>query len=387
MGLALFYCVGTRGMTNIILLLREEIVCFTALSFLVLYCMKTAHSARDKHFIRIAFFAALHAFMDLITTYTVNNTDKIPFLLNKALHMMLLDSALLYTTEMFTYIFSAAYSKRSLKKVRLLTYGIALADIIITPLLPIRYVKGNGTAYTAGPSVVASFLLSFVFIGSSMIIIVLKHKVMNKGFIQLLLPAQVAMTAVLVTQMFIPELLATGGCGMIMTFAMFFALENPVDAYRQRAYIDLVTGVRNKNSYEEDQKRFEKSHEKIGIVIFDLNNLKIVNDNFGHVQGDDFIITCAHLIAEHMKSAWRIYRIGGDEFAAIYRQPNKKIVELETAQLQMAVRSKEETKEYPFGLAYGYAEGDLDEEKFDDVMNRADERMYLKKKELKVNRE
>ncbi|MCR5526330.1 MAG: GGDEF domain-containing protein [Lachnospiraceae bacterium] len=374
-------------MTNIILFLREEIVCVTALSFLVAYCLKTAHSAKDKHFIRIAFFAAVHALMDLITTYTVNNTDKIPFPLNKALHMMLIDTALLYTTEMFTYIFSAAYSRRSLKKIRLVTYGIALLDIVITPFLPINYIQGEVTAYTAGLSVYAGFFLSFIFIGSSMIIIVLRRRVMNKGFIQLLLPAQITMTGVLVYQIFYPELLATGGCGTIMTFAMFFALQNPVDTYRQRAYTDLVTGVRNKNSYEEDQKRFEKSDEKIGIVIFDLNNLKVVNDNFGHVLGDDFIITSAHAISEQMKTAWRIYRIGGDEFAAIYRQPDEKIVEFEMTQLQLAVRDIGNYKDYPFGIAYGYSEGNLGEEKFEAIMNRADEKMYIKKKELKVNRE
>ena len=372
-----------KMVNNIIIVAREEVVCLVSLIFIFAYCMRTAHTAKDKHFVRICFCAIMHSTFDLITVVTANHQDIVPSVLNKALHLALYIFAVLFTCEVFTYIFSIVYSKRSLKKVRIAAYIIVAAGAIVAPFFDLKIIKGAVTYYSEGTAVILCTCIALVFIVSSIIIMIVRRKTIPKNYMCILLPAMVFVLLETLCETVFPEMIFTSGCGLIITLGFFLALENPVDLYRQRAYMDLVTGVRNKNSYEDDQKRFVYEKYEIGVVLFDCNNLKTVNDNYGHIKGDDFIVTSAQLIAKYMQGAWRIYRIGGDEFAAIYKQPDRDVVRLEMRQLDLAAEKMDRTKEYPFGIALGYAEGLVRKTGFEEIVRRADKEMYKNKKTKK----
>ena len=68
---------------------------------------------------------------------------------------------------------------------------------------------------------------------------------------------------------------------------------------------DSLTGLRNTNAYkrwvEEFDKDIEKKTAKFGIVVFDLNQLKQTNDNYGHDIGDKLIATAAKVISDVFK--------------------------------------------------------------------------------------
>lgn len=90
---------------------------------------------------------------------------------------------------------------------------------------------------------------------------------------------------------------------------------------RKMATIDALTGVKNKHAYNEaesrmDQRIAEGSVSEFGIAIFDLNDLKYINDNLGHETGDEYIRDACKLICTTFKHS-PVFRIGGDEFAAI----------------------------------------------------------------------
>ena len=368
---------------NIIIVAREEVVCIFSLIFIFAYCLKTAHTSKDKHFIRICFCAIMHSVFDLITVITVNNQAVVSPIINKILHLALYTFAVLYTCEVFTYIFSIAYSKKALKKVRISAYIIVALGVLVAPFFKISYIKGAVTYYSEGTAVIICTVIALFFIVSGIIIMLLRRRTIPKNYLYIMIPAMFAVLIETICETFFPEMIFTSGCGVIMTLGFFLALENPVDLYRQRAYMDLVTGVRNKNSYEDDQKKFVYEKYEIGVVLFDLNNLKVVNDNFGHIKGDDFIVNSAQLIVKYMQGAWRIYRIGGDEFAAIYKQPDKDVVRLEMRQLDLAAEAMDKVKEYPFGIALGYAEGLVRKCGFEDIVKRADQEMYKNKKAKK----
>ena len=117
--------------------------------------------------------------------------------------------------------------------------------------------------------------------------------------------------------------------------------------------------------------------------MFDLNCLKGVNDQFGHETGDKYIRFAARAISGALKDAW-IYRIGGDEFAAVLEGMPENSIE-ECCRLS-AGRVKAYGKENGFeaGIAWGYAISAPDSaEAFGDLLSRADHNMYEMKKQMK----
>ena len=91
-----------------------------------------------------------------------------------------------------------------------------------------------------------------------------------------------------------------------------------LEEVKHRVSIDPLTGVMSKHAYIDmeasiDERISKGIMEPFAMVVFDLNDLKVVNDTSGHNAGDKYIIKSVELIKEHFKYL-PIYRVGGDEF-------------------------------------------------------------------------
>jgi GGDEF domain-containing protein len=88
----------------------------------------------------------------------------------------------------------------------------------------------------------------------------------------------------------------------------------------KKAYKDDLTGVGNKAAYTSAAEKLNQDIAKgtagFAIVMMDINNLKYVNDNFGHEKGDDYIRGCCTMMCEVYKHS-PVFRVGGDEFVAV----------------------------------------------------------------------
>jgi diguanylate cyclase (GGDEF)-like protein len=94
------------------------------------------------------------------------------------------------------------------------------------------------------------------------------------------------------------------------------------------SFEDSLTGLYNRNKLNLDLDDYRGTCTSLGIVYFDLNGLKKVNDRLGHQVGDDLLCRAAHHIAQVFQH--KAYRIGGDEFVAIDK-------ELDEDQFQSAI--------------------------------------------------
>ncbi len=99
------------------------------------------------------------------------------------------------------------------------------------------------------------------------------------------------------------------------------AQKRQLDSVTEIAYRDALTGVKSKHAYVEseeqmDQRIADGSVEAFALVLFDLNNLKGINDSQGHEVGDQFIKEACRIICTHFKRS-PVFRLGGDEFTAI----------------------------------------------------------------------
>ncbi len=368
--------------SELIYILREEVVSTMVLAFLLSYCVRTQRTSRDNSFIRICMFAFLHALLDIVSFIIANDGRVIQFICD-FVQKMLYISAVMCINEIFTYVHGIAYFKKSRKNVRIASYIIVGVTMLVVLFFKVEYKKISGMVYTRGVPLIISFAVVTFYEISTIMLLIIRFREVGENFCKIMIPVEITLIGVTIAQIFIPELRATAGIAAIVTVGMFLALENPVDAYRQQAFVDMYTGVYNKNCYKEDQKRLKNEKKKIGVIIFDLNNLKVVNDKFGHLSGDDFISAGAQIIKNCMKDAWRIYRIGGDEFCAIYIEPVMSEVLKERRDMQDECVRVARFKDYPFGIADGYAEGYISKSSYEEIVAKADEDLYKNKRLMK----
>ncbi|MDE5598654.1 MAG: GGDEF domain-containing protein, partial [Lachnospiraceae bacterium] len=89
----------------------------------------------------------------------------------------------------------------------------------------------------------------------------------------------------------------------------------------QLAYRDGLTGIGNRTAFQERLEELEKEKQQlsgIAIIMFDVNDLKLVNDNQGHQMGDELLVHSAEIIKAAVESVdGTCYRVGGDEFVGI----------------------------------------------------------------------
>lgn len=155
---------------------------------------------------------------------------------------------------------------------------------------------------------------------------------------------------------------------------------------KHKSEIDELTGLHNRMSFEEDILKEFTDLESCGVIFFDINNLKIINDNYGHKQGDLAIEVCGKSIFNVLLDGDFGYRYGGDEFIVVVK--NKPIEYLNDLILRQQTELIKLNKKYEtnFMVAHGYSylKGKY---KFSDLMKKADDFMYENKKFLKNNLE
>ena len=155
---------------------------------------------------------------------------------------------------------------------------------------------------------------------------------------------------------------------------------------RQKAYKDGLTGVKNKLAYLDTLAELETAVEnneltEYGVVVFDVNGLKKINDTLGHEAGDEYIKSGCSIICHHFDHS-PVFRIGGDEFVTILKgidYANRKSL-LESFRKAISENQKNGSVIVASGLAVYDA---LTDSSYNDVFKRADKSMYEQKRSLK----
>jgi len=164
--------------------------------------------------------------------------------------------------------------------------------------------------------------------------------------------------------------------------AYLYMSRSTENVYKTIAYLDLLTGFENRMAYEQRLSSCSElinQGSSIAILVFDLNNLKVVNDTFGHKYGDTLIKNSADILAKHLGDPKSLFRIGGDEFAAIL--VNHSWSELQKIQSDIRNENRIIMGEIPFSCAVGMARFDkTGDSTIRDTMQRADDAMYEDKR-------
>ena len=167
--------------------------------------------------------------------------------------------------------------------------------------------------------------------------------------------------------------------GVFLTYAAIMGAYSTVQL-RRKVYIDGKTGLYNQSRCNEvlaDPRPIRKS---VGLIMFDLNNLKVVNDTMGHEVGDYLISSFAAVLKKNMPRKCFVGRYGGDEFIVIVKKTNTGSMEEILEKLAVAVEEINRSVENPsvsYSAGYAISNG---KELMQDIFEKADEKMYIEKK-------
>ena len=157
------------------------------------------------------------------------------------------------------------------------------------------------------------------------------------------------------------------------------------DEMNELAHRDALTGVGSKLAYDHQvmqlTEEMKQGRARFGIVMVDMNDLKKMNDTYGHERGNDAIRKTCGLICEVFTDS-PVYRFGGDEFVVVIRGQDYDHIEERVAQFRTAAQAAQGQPWEKVNAAIGYALYN-GEDTVDDVFRSADHRMYEQKKEMK----
>lgn len=152
------------------------------------------------------------------------------------------------------------------------------------------------------------------------------------------------------------------------------------EMYKEMAYADALTGLPNRNAFIRDTDSISDT-ANLCVVIMDINNIKIINDTYGHESGDTAIVVAADVLRNAYGDIGKGYRIGGDEFAVICHNVGEAEIKTAVAKAEKLQTEYNEKSKIPLNIAVGYAMRKETEEmsSFSSIINEADRRMYADK--------
>jgi len=153
------------------------------------------------------------------------------------------------------------------------------------------------------------------------------------------------------------------------------------------SFHDELTDLYNRHYLQEELKKLNKSRQyPVSIIIGDLDNLKAINDNLGHLAGDKYIKKAANIIKSLLRNEDIIARVGGDEFVITLPNTTKKTASSITKRIRekFELENKKSDKSIKFDISLGISTAKNKKNDLINCYHLADQNMY-KNKNKKTN--
>ncbi len=158
---------------------------------------------------------------------------------------------------------------------------------------------------------------------------------------------------------------------------------------QEEAITDQLTGLFNRRGFhtlaQQQLKLAKRKKRKVSLVYLDLDNMKTINDELGHHEGDNALIDTAHILNKTFRESDLIARIGGDEFAVLLAEHSStsiKDVIMKNVHERVEKFNESNDRQYTLHLSIGVANYDPDHPySIEELMEQADILMYEEKKQ------
>ncbi len=164
-------------------------------------------------------------------------------------------------------------------------------------------------------------------------------------------------------------------------------LQKAKDNFEIEAKYDMLTGLKNRAVfYQELQEKIDR-HKSFGMILFDVDGFKNVNDTLGHNNGDVVLKELAKRCSKMENGLFRVYRLAGDEFTAIVEAKNEEVAKNYARMIKFTFKDPFilDEKEYSLHSSIGIAMFPEDGGNSKEIVEAADSAMYYVKNHGKNN--
>ena len=253
--------------------------------------------------------------------------------------------------------------------------GVILLMMIVNFFVPIIFSIDENNVYARGPWFMIKNILEVVLMADGVIIYLIS--LFRSGGIKFYPVLQFVWPIFICVclQMFFYGI-STIWVGIAVGYTnLMLALQN------ENIFIDKLTGLYNR--YYLDKILGElKRKRKIAMMMLDMNGFKSINDNFGHSQGDEALVSLADILEKTVGADGTVTRFAGDEFVILLNTEKENVVEKCKAQIKENLDefNKGSQKNYKLSASIGFGVFNLSEGSADQILKIIDKRMYEDKK-------
>lgn len=253
----------------------------------------------------------------------------------------------------------------------LVVCGIIAVMMTVNIFDPIVFDINERNVYTRGPLFMVKNLLEVVLMADGVIVyLISRYKSGGVKFfpvLQFVCPIFICVCL----QMFYYGI-STIWVGIAVGYtSLMLALQN------ENIFIDKLTGLYNR--YYLDKVSGElKRKRKITMMMLDMNDFKSINDNFGHSQGDDALVSLAEVLEKTVGAGGTVVRYAGDEFVIILDGGDEDSAEKCKLLIKKNLEEFNEThkKKYKLSASIGVGVFDLEKSNVDKILKKIDKLMY-----------
>ncbi|HHX12209.1 MAG TPA: GGDEF domain-containing protein [Clostridiales bacterium] len=178
----------------------------------------------------------------------------------------------------------------------------------------------------------------------------------------------------------------------LQNISKFKDMEERISQLEKLSYYDCLTGLLNSNYLNVYEESLNKDKDSpIGIIICDLDNLKTINDNYGHFYGDKLLINFSRFLSTVFEDEGIVARYGGDEFVILIENTSElamSAIYIEFLDLLEKYNNKNKSMQIKVSVGWAYSDKSIGLVK--KVFRKADDMMYknkfMKKMEFLLNK-
>lgn len=144
---------------------------------------------------------------------------------------------------------------------------------------------------------------------------------------------------------------------------------------------DPLTNLYNRAYFEEEMHRLDNSRfELVGLIMCDIDGLKLINDTLGHEKGDELLMRASHIIRRSFRENDVVARVGGDEFAVLLPNTPRSKVEEICARIKSSIADyNKKNRSLPLGISIGFSIRSGPGQSMAELYREADNGMYKEK--------
>lgn len=333
---------------------------FTILIILIIICSIALRKLDRKDPINNSFLMTVvgviiglfaESLSDIIGVYV----GTLPIIINNISSVVLFIIAPIISFNFFFFIFNIIYQGKKLDKlIWFILIVPVISNIIISLLSPFFGLFFNIDSlniYTRGPLWMLSAFSTYIFMILGVFLVSINYKRMLKhDFWLILIVGIIPILGGIAQSIYFGVLTMWSSAGSALIIVFLFL-------HNRMIHLDSLTGAWNREAFLNTySRRIALNADKpFGAIYFDIDNLKLINDTYGHFEGDNAIRLVVKIINDSLDSGFQLCRLGGDEFILLSDCETEAKVNSILEIIKKAFKDHEEIKKIPYNLECSFS--------------------------------